>query len=487
MVERLAWRALIPVFLCALLSALMFYRTQGVISLVPLLAAIALMTINRLRKVEAIVGVYIFVGLIFILDDTNYNPWGSVDTITKTLGYGLYQSFFSVTASELLAFSIAVWTFLNTNIETKKVWLRYGLIFGLVITFLYPILFWEAFFISNVFDDKASTLKFHLAQIRMHHILPLWFFIGFSNISNWKRFDTVMKIMAWTTVVKSIQGVFNYIFHIDVFGHPENEYLIEHYYSMFAAMTICYFIMKAISDKNKISTITAALVLPPVFASFALNDRRTAVLGSVLAIIMIIASKPLSWFLKHKTHFVVAATAFVLFTGATWNASGPLAVVSSTLKSLIIKPEGTIKLDYRDLENANILREVANNPYLGMGSGAEVENKFGMPDISHIYPKYLVLPHNIYLAYWAIGGPLNMAMFTSLFVFMVALSIKTQSSSYVYKNRSGAIALFFFVQWIAYTIADLGIIHQRNVIIGGLFLGALMRNYYQDQIRGDYG
>jgi hypothetical protein len=159
----------------------------------------------------------------------------------------------------------------------------------------------------------------------------------------------------------------------------------------------------------------------------------------------------------------------------TWNMPLPLGFIGETYRSFG-NETGTGEPSYRDLENANLINAVTQSPVTGIGYGKEFDEVFPMPDISYVYERYKMIPHNLFLASWAFGGPLTISALSLLFATMIAFSgrlLKVSKEPILF--LLGIVSLFYFLQYLTYTFGDLGFQIQRNQMLGGLLLGACFR------------
>ena len=212
-----------------------------------------------------------------------------------------------------------------------------------------------------------------------------------------------------------------------------------------------------------------------VLGAYVLNDRRTSYVGFLLAGILVPLLMPKGWVRQRLSTLVPLALLGLLYVGATWNMPAPLGFVGATIQSFG-KETGNLGPSYRDLENANLLRDIAENPTTGLGYGREFTENYLMPDISFIYKRYRMVPHNLFLASWTFGGPLNAAATSLLFVVMIWLSGRLMREG---QDPSlwffGLASLFYGLQYFSYVFGDIGLQVSRNQMLAGIMLGGCCR------------
>ncbi|SMF81838.1 O-antigen ligase family protein [Pseudobacteriovorax antillogorgiicola] len=460
--------------LSVILSGVVFLsQAPAWVALIPLGLFGIIELVQKLMTIHPRYFLYIMLALSYFVDDVNFQPWGPENTISEILGAFFYQSY-QVTPLEVLSLCLAVWIGISAPKITRHIWWREGLGVGLFMVGLYQV---GTFLSLGVGLSKGGDIGQHLIQTRLHHLLPIWFFIGFTLISSETHLKVVFRILVLATTFKSVQGVVNFAAHWGTYTDPENEYLIDHFFSIYAAVAIVYLFYQVLESSDPRHRLWSGIGLVPVVIAFVLNDRRTAVAGLGVAGLVFLGSRSKQWYRRYRRALSTGTLVLVAMTAATWNVPPPVGILGSTVKSLVVgESQQTDRPDYRVLENANLLHGVAQEPIMGMGTGRQVANVFGMPDLSEIFPTFLLTPHNLFLANWAYGGPLVVAVLTSLIVFMTALSLRLlRFPRHPDHFLLGLLSFVFFMQLLAYVIGDLGTYVQRNLVTAGLLFGALFR------------
>ena len=111
-----------------------------------------------------------------------------------------------------------------------------------------------------------------------------------------------------------------------------------------------------------------------------------------------------------------------------------------------------------------------------------MNNEFGLVDIASVYPRYLTVPHNQLLAMWAYGGTFVFASLSVILTLMLAYSIRPYHLNWSVQYRSVGSLFFFYVQYLVFTMADIGYQIGKLQMIAGICLGGFIRlSYINDQ------
>ncbi|MCX6128383.1 MAG: hypothetical protein NTX25_04875, partial [Proteobacteria bacterium] len=312
---------------------------------------------------------------------------------------------------------------------------------------------------------------------RYIYLLPIWTFIGFVVL---RDRSILRKIFMWLSilmVLKSLQSLFLYFTNRAYYS--EAEYIYEHFFSAYAAVAmVCmlYYFWKYSAPHLRLFNGLGFIV---TLYAYILNDRRTSYVALIFAIGCLVCLLPKKFYQAHARRYAPLLGGFALFTALTWNLPAPFGFLGSLYRSFGSET-GEEGPSYRDLENANMLREVAIKPFTGLGYGKEFEEVFPMPSVAAVYKRYKMIPHNNLLAAWCYGGPLTMSALCLLFVAMIALAGRMILDPDLEGYRFlGIASLFYFVQYFCSTFGDLGFQVNRNLMLGGLLFGSCFRLYMQ--------
>jgi O-antigen ligase len=131
----------------------------------------------------------------------------------------------------------------------------------------------------------------------------------------------------------------------------------------------------------------------------------------------------------------------------------------NTFKSMIVgEHNDTGVMDYRDVENFNVITTWQKNPLLGTGYGHGFDEVMKLADISHLFEDYLYHPHNSVLGLLAFGGVVG---FTGVWLFValtVYFAVRSYHRAHPPQWRAWALVVVSIV--VAYTnqcFGDMGI------------------------------
>lgn len=457
--------------LAALAAALLFVKTVGSpLCLAPLIVFAGwrfLPLLGEKADQRILIG---FMILCLAIDDMSQVPWGrQLDILTEELGIILFKSY-GLTGMEYFAIFFSVWLVLARSREQVMIWLRQDLLKVLTV----GSLIFAASTLAGIYGlSTGANFNTYLIQTRFLHILPFWVFIGFVLLRDTAFTERLIFWVSLMVVLKSLQAVLVYLIYRDTFR--EAEYLIDHYFSAYSVIAFVALIRGFLRTRSPLLRLTLVGSALVVLTAYILNDRRTSYVGAGLACFALFGLLPTSWIKRQAPRLIVAALAGGFLIAATWKLPPPLGFIGSTIRSFGSE-DGTEGPSYRDLENANIFGAAASSPLTGIGYGKEFEEKFPMPDISFVYERYRMLPHNLFLAAWGFGGPLTIAATSLLFVTMIWLAGRLIRENWGTPLAFfGIVALFYALQYFSYTFGDIGLQINRNQMFAGLFLGGCFR------------
>lgn len=463
--------SLVLLAFAALAAALIFVKNPGSpLSLAPLLVFAAWRLLPLLgEKADQ----HIFIGfliLCFGIDDMSQVPWGrQLDIFTEEIGVILFKSY-GLTGMEFFALGFSFWLLLVRSRQQPLIWVRQGLLTLLGLS--------AAIFLTSTLAGiyglaTGASIQTYLIQTRFLHALPLWTFIGFVLMRDHRFAERAIFWITLMVALKSVQAIAVYLMHRDIFA--EAEYLVDHYFSAFSVVAMVAMSYYLCTQKYWGLRLLNALGILATLTTYILNDRRTSFVGFALALMILPGLIPSAWLRRYIPRLMILGAMGIAFVGATWNMPAPIGFVGATIKSFG-QEDGSEGPSYRDLENANLFNAAASSPLTGIGLGKEFEEAYPMPDISFVYARYRMLPHNLFLAAWGFGGPLTMAATSLIFVSMIWLAgrmLRTADRSPLF--FVGLVALFYGLQYFSYTFGDIGLQINRNQMLAGIFLGGCFR------------
>ncbi|MFW7377346.1 MAG: O-antigen ligase family protein [Oligoflexus sp.] len=465
-------RILLEIHIFSLLSGLLFFLLKASpVAIAPIVIYVSIRSIPIIQTIDYRNIVIFLVGLALFIDDVSQVAWGrNIEMPTELLGKILFESF-GLTGLEMATIFLLLWIVLIEQPSAKISWIRHGLV---SLTLMISSYFLVSFFSAFVGLIKGGDLNIHFIQSRFLHLLPMWTVIGFFCIDHEAIATRIMKVIAVVMTLKSVQALLVYLVYPGDMLDP--EYLVDHYFSMFSVIALVFTIGIIVSRQHSIWLRSfLSLGSLPVFLVYILNQRRTSYVGAIFALLLIPLFFKREWYKRYAANILIVAGLLIAIVGSTWFLPAPFSFLRTTIDSL--QEEQTMEFPaYRALENGNLLNAIGTAPILGLGTGQEFEEVFRMPDISFVYDRYRMIPHNLFLASWAYGGLLGILALSLIFSFMVSHT----GSLFRYSHQSNLMifslcSFFFLIQYIVYTYGDLGLQIPRNQMFAGLLFGGVCR------------
>ncbi len=311
-------------------------------------------------------------------------------------------------------------------------------------------------------------------QVRFLFYLYFWFMIGFWSIYQVDQAIALLNSLTIAMILKSLIAI--YVYWTELRQFTDAEYLVDHHASMFWSIAMIYIFARSFLWNRELKMkIIGTLLIALMAYPYILNDRRTSFLGIGFTFMFMLVVLKKQQLRRLFGLLKYGLPLYLIFFINHW-----------------IKNQDQNPIDYRDLENFNILAMLAQSPLLGFGFGQRFEMVAPMPDISEIYALFDLIPHNTMLALWAYGGPLAMAALSSIVAmgFMSNIYL-TKFSHDRQAELFGLVAIAGTIQWLLYCFADLGLIEIRSstvaMVFTGVSIGLRLRLSRQEASENTYG
>ncbi len=162
------------------------------------------------------------------------------------------------------------------------------------------------------------------------------------------------------------------------------------------------------------------------------SERRSGiaalVIGLLVSFIFLKADRPRRFWLITPVVVVVG----LLYLGAFWNASGPLAFPAEAIRTELAPETASVSdqssNNYRVLEHVNILATIQTSPVLGVGFGQKFYQPIPLPDISFSFPWWEYMTHNSLLWIWMKMGYFGFIAVFNFFGRGISLGMQTVTS-----------------------------------------------------------
>jgi hypothetical protein len=189
----------------------------------------------------------------------------------------------------------------------------------------------------------------------------------------------------------------------------------SHADSMLFAGATCLLVVMAVESPGR-RTVGRLLLLSPILtAGMVANNRRLVWVEIVAALMVVYFMLPRSRAKRTiQRGLVLAAPVLLLYVVVGWNSGSPIFAPVAKIRS-VVDSKSDRSAEERDVENYNLIKNLQDHPFLGMGFGREYVQYTRGDDISHLFAQWRFIPHNSVLGLLAFGGVLG---FTALFAFL---------------------------------------------------------------------
>lgn len=419
--------------------------------------------------------ILILLGLALFLDIPAARAYNEHKAWTAQLGrllfhginevYGIPLSF---TLFEVISYGLAGLIMIRWGTQRSRLWMI--LAFS---AFLVPVACALGTLIGIL---RGNVLSLAFSQLHFVPMIPVWMVIGYYLGMRPVLLQKAARLLFWVCVWRSVYGL--YVFLVVYGGRMgTREYLIDHASSGFLAVALGYagfqgFVQRA--DRSKFLAYVGAFVL--MLWPYILNDRRTSFVGLMAALMLLPFILPRAFRLRLRSTFRWALMAVVLMVSyKVVFSKAPAKLGAREYGSDMI---GVENLDYRQIENYNLMIGVIERPLLGLGFGTRFPQAVPLPDISFSFDLYNAIPHNTLLYLWTFAGPFGIAALMTASCFMML--VITRVGQLARSQRELLLAflgLIVLAQWGMYVSFDMGLLESRTSMLMGVFTGGLFPVY----------
>ncbi|HET9238323.1 MAG TPA: O-antigen ligase family protein [Oligoflexus sp.] len=419
--------------------------------------------------------ILILLGLALFLDIPAARAYNEHSAWTAKIGrllfhginevYGIPLSF---TLFEVLSYGLAGLIMIRWGTQRSRLWLILALS-----AFLVPL----ACAMGTVTGIlRGNVLGLAFSQLHFVPMIPIWLVIGYYLGMQPIFLQKAVRILFWICIWRSVYALYVFLF---VYGGRmgTREYLIDHASSGFLAMALGYAGFQAFTQRENLRRLWAygaafALMLWP----YILNDRRTSFVGLMAALLLVPFILPKAIRLRLRSTFRLAlAVAVVLVSYKVVFSKAPARLGQQEYGEEVVDVGN---LDYRQIENYNLMIGVIERPLLGLGFGTRFPQAVPLPDISFSFELFDAIPHNTLLYLWTFAGPFGIAgLMTASCFMMLVLSRVGQLARSKRELLLAFLGLITVTQWGMYVSFDMGLLESRTSMLMGVFAGGLFPVY----------
>jgi hypothetical protein len=207
--------------------------------------------------------------------------------------------------------------------------------------------------------------------------------------------------------------------------------------------------------RHWLSLPTAAIVV----AGMVCNGRRLAwvmLAGALLVVAWVSPWTP--WKRRAARAALLFAPLACGYLAAGWESSGgglyaPVAVVRSVIDS-----RSDSSSLWRDRENTNLVLNIGEHLWTGVGFGHEYIEYDKLDDISGVYPQFRYNPHNSVLGLFTFTGAFGVPCVWALLIATVFLAARSYRRAFLPEERAGAMMCIVIVfLYVDQAYGDIGV------------------------------
>ncbi len=167
-----------------------------------------------------------------------------------------------------------------------------------------------------------------------------------------------------------------------------------------------------------------------ILTGMVFNGRRlvwVAMLGCLLIAVLISPRTRLKRALSRA--MLAVAPVVVLYLAAGWNHGDSALFKPVGMVRSVVDTKRDSSSMWRDLENMNMVRNISDHPFTGIGYGHEYTEYIKLPDVSAAFPRFRYTPHNSFMVMFPFCGPVGVAGVLAMLLATVFLAARTYRSS----------------------------------------------------------
>ncbi len=308
-----------------------------------------------------------------------------------------------------------------------------------------------------------------VAQWQWHQmmVLPLMVTLFTVAIRGPEDFRAIGRCIVVGCCTKAVLGAW----FIVMIARPRGyyyEYATTHSDSILYVTGLACVIMSWLQEPTRKHFWRMVWVCAVIFMGMHYNDRRLGYVSFQFSLLFAYMLSPWNGLKVKLTRLVILVLPLLPFyLAAGWKNPtgifGPVGIFKSVLEG-----ENLAKgqMDYRDIENLDVIKTWERRPILGTGWGHEFEEIIPLPDISHAFADYRYHPHNSVMGMLAYGGVLGFSGLWAWISVAVFLTVRAFRSTLVPALRAGGlVALSVYVAYTNQCFGDMGSISWLGTIL----------------------
>jgi len=420
------------------------------------------------RAILILLGVSLFFDIPAARAYNEHTAWTA--QLGRFLFHGIHEAYgipLSFTLFEVSSYALAGLIVIRWGTQRSRLWLILALS-----AFLIPVAC-ALGTLTGILRGNILSLAF--SQLHFVPMITVWLIIGYYLGMQPSLLQKAARMLFWICIWRSVYALYVFLF---VYGGSmgEREFLIDHASSSFLAMALGYagfqaFTLRAHHGRFLAYAASFILILWP----YVLNDRRTSFVGLMAALLLIPFILPRGFRSRLRSTFRWAMVAGVLLLSYKVVYSKAPPNLGERSGSGFV---GIENLDYRQIENYNLMIGVIERPLLGLGFGTRFPQAVPLPDISFSFELFDAIPHNTLLYLWTFAGPFGIAGLMTASCFMILVVSRVGQLARTKRELLLAfLGLIVLTQWGMYVSFDMGLLESRSSMLMGVFAGGLFPVY----------
>jgi hypothetical protein len=389
------------------------------------------------------------------------------DNLDKVLpGSGLKLSGSEVLV--LLLIAVAIWRrAVGDDKDTRGQEQTAGVLRGVSLLFLAGVAYATVVGLAG-----GGSVKFAIVQVRPMLRIAAFYLLFHLAYRGAQDHLTLARVTLLAACIKS-----GLAWWVDRFVAPTAmmrkwEFSTNHGDSILFVVAALVVVTHLLERPDRARLVRAAVFLPIIALGMLHNHRRLAYVGLAMALLCIYALAPWRGWKRWVTRAgLVAAPLLALYLAVGWTS--PESRIFAPIRVLRTVSDARIDRStlYRDVENWNLTRSIAEAPVVGRGFGHGFSEYIKGDDISTVFELYLIEPHNAILGLLLFGGLFGFTAMWALMAVGIFLAARAYRFSALPEDRVAALcAMSAIVVCVVQTYGDMGQYAQQYQIYVALAL-----------------
>jgi O-Antigen ligase len=293
------------------------------------------------------------------------------------------------------------------------------------------ILTWLGWGLSRGGDFSNS-----LWQLQKLFYMPVLFLLLHGSLRGGRDFGLLGKVLLAAGVYRAALATY---IGMTVYDHGEPlQWCTTHADTiLFAAAVLLLVVMwneRVPGARHPLAFVALAILISGMVA----NNRRLVWVSLTEGLIATLLVSPWTPLKRGVVRVLILSAPFLtLYAAAGWNSNAGVFKPVAKLRSVVDSKTDSSSL-WRDMENANLVVNVAGTPFFGVGFGHQYIEYEKLPDVSSVYPQYRYIPHNGVLAQFAFAGAFGVTALWSMLLTTVFLAARSYHRARLPRDRVAA-------------------------------------------------